>query len=281
MRESLKHRNMRILSRYHELTLSTKKLEKQKQIEIAEEMGTTQTTVKRVISKYYNDFLAQLGTKNTCLEGLTELKERFKFENLTEKQIEYMVHKLFGASDTQAAKKAGYKSKGSITNLKRNQSIQEFIESERRKVLQNTKYTFEYNYNSLGQIADKAKEIIKERSVTEKQGGKNGQELTKNVVEKHLLGVSANATAIMNKMVGFNYDEAIKEKKVDIDREKLALDKQKLKHETELEVLKANIEVLNLEILTGNTDIEDDVKDIQGDLNKWTEEAWKDEEKAD
>ncbi|MEG0840903.1 MAG: hypothetical protein RSF36_04805, partial [Cetobacterium sp.] len=80
MRESLKHRNMRILSRYHELTLSTKKLEKQKQIEIAEEMRTTQTTVKRVISKYYNDFLAQLGIKNTCLEGLTELRERFKFE---------------------------------------------------------------------------------------------------------------------------------------------------------------------------------------------------------
>lgn len=225
MRESLKHRNMRILSRYHELTLSTKKLEKQKQIEIAEEMRTTQTTVKRVIGKYYNDFLAQLGTKNTCLEGLTELRERFKFENLTEKQIEYMVHKLFGASDTQAAKKAGYKSKGSITKLKRNQSIQEFIESERRKVLQNTKYTFEYNYNSLGQIADKAKEIIKERSVTEKQGGKNGQELTKNVIEKHLLGVSVNATVAMNKMAGFNYDEIIKEKKVDIDREKLELER--------------------------------------------------------
>ncbi|MEG1365466.1 MAG: hypothetical protein RSC71_07875, partial [Cetobacterium sp.] len=95
----------------------------------------------------------------------------------------------------------------------------------RRKVLQNTKYTFEYNYNSLGYISDKAKEIIKERSVTEKQGGKNGQELTKNVVEKHLLGVSVNATAIMNKMVGFNYDEGIKEKKVDIDREKLELEK--------------------------------------------------------
>lgn len=226
MNKKLKPRNLKLLSRYHELTLSTKKLEKQKQIEIAEEMELTQATVKRVIDKYYEGFVAQLGMKNTCLEGLTDLRERFKFENLTEKQIEYLILRLFGMNDTQAVKKAGYKSKGSITKLRRNQTIQDFIEAERRKVLNSTKYTFDYNYNSLGEIADKAKENVKERSVSEKQGGKNGQELTKTINEKLLLGVSVNAFATMNKMVGFNHDDSIKEKKIDIEKERLELEKE-------------------------------------------------------
>ena len=69
MQERLKTRNLKILSKYHELTLSTKYLEKQKYIEIAEEMDLTKITVKRVIDRYYRVFLDELGTKNTCLEG--------------------------------------------------------------------------------------------------------------------------------------------------------------------------------------------------------------------
>lgn len=226
MRESLKVRNLEILSKFHELSISTKKQVKEIRIEIAEEMKLTVPIVKNVVDRYYNEFLVSFDTKNLTLEGLTELRERFKFENLTKKQKEYLINRLFGINDTQATKKAGYKSRRSITKLKSNESIQKIIEAERKKVLQKTKYTFDYNYNSLGYISDKAKEVIKERSVTEKQGGKNGQELSKNVVEKHMLGVSVNATTAMNKMAGFNYDEAIKEKKVDIDRERLELEKE-------------------------------------------------------
>lgn len=225
MRGSLKTRNLKILSKYHELTLSTKKLEKQKHIEIAEEMDLTKITVKRVIDRYYSVFLDELGTKNTCLEGLTELREKFKFENLTDKAKEYIIFRLFGNSDTQATKKAGYKSKGSITKLKRNKRIQDIIEAERLKTLEKTRYTFDYNYNSLGYIADKAKNILQERSVSETQGGKNGAELNKTVNEKYLLGVSVSAFATMNKMIGFNYEDVVKTKKVEIEKDKLELEK--------------------------------------------------------
>lgn len=281
MRRDFKERNLKLLTRYHQLTLATKKLEKQKQIEIAEEFELTIATVKRVIDKYYDGFLIELGTKNTCLEGLTELRERFKFENLTEKQREYMVQRLFGANDAQATKTAGYKSKGSITKLRRNESIQEFIERERREVLQNTKYTFGYNYNFLGEIAEKTKEPLKERVISEKQGGKNGQELSKTVSERILLGVGVNAIATMNKMAGFNSDDKFKADKLLIEKEKLRLDEKQLEIEKEEKILRANIEVLNLEVLTGNTDIEEEVQGVQEALNNWTEEAWKDEKKTD
>lgn len=280
MRKALKERNLKILTRHHELTLSTKKQVKEIYIEISEEMKLTIPVVKRVVEKYYNEFLSEIGAKSTCLEGLTSLREKFKYENYTEKQIEYMVLKIFGNSDAKATRKAGYKSKSSITNLKNNLSLQMTIENERQSIIKNSKYGFNFIYETLGEIAVKGKETIKERSVTEKQGGKNGAELSKTIAEKHMYGDSISAFNLMNKMAGFYYEDRIKAGKLLVDIEKLELDIKRCKSETEMEILKANIEVLKLEIETGNTEIEEDVKDIQEDLQTWTQEAWKDEEKT-
>ena len=280
MRKALKERNLKILTRHHELTLSTKKQVKEIYIEISEEMKVTIPVVKRVIERHYNQFLSEIGAKNTCLEGLTSLREKFKYENYTDKQIEYMVLKIFGNSDTKATSKAGYKSKSSITNLKNNLNLQMTIESERQSIIKNSKFGFNFIYETLGEIAIKSKETMKERSVTDKQGGKNGAELSKTIAEKHMFGDSISAFNLMNKMAGFYYEDRIKAGKLLVDIEKLELEIKRCKSETEMEILKANIEVLKLEIETGNTEIEDDVKDIQEDLQTWTQEAWKDEKKT-
>lgn len=280
MRKALKERNLKILTRHHELTLSTKKQVKEIYIEISEEMKLTIPVVKRVIERHYNKFLSEIGAKNTCLEGLTTLREKFKYENYTDKQIEYMVLKIFGNSDTKATSKAGYKSKSSITNLKNNLNLQMTIENERQSIIKNSKFGFNFIYETLGEIAIKSKETMKERSVTDKQGGKNGAELSKTIAEKHMFGDSISAFNLMNKMAGFYYEDRIKAGKLLVDIEKLELEIKRCKSETEMEILKANIEVLKLEIETGNTEIEEDVKDIQEDLQTWTQEAWKDEEKT-
>lgn len=280
MRKALKERNLKILTRHHELTLSTKKQVKEIYIEISEEMKLTIPVVKRVVERHYNKFLSEIGAKNTCLEGLTTLREKFKYENYTDKQIEYMVLKIFGNSDTKATSKAGYKSKSSITNLKNNLNLQMTIENERQSIIKNSKFGFNFIYETLGEIAIKSKETMKERSVTDKQGGKNGAELSKTIAEKHMFGDSISAFNLMNKMAGFYYEDRIKAGKLLVDIEKLELEIKRCKSETEMEILKANIEVLKLEIETGNTEIEEDVKDIQEDLQTWTQEAWKDEEKT-
>ena len=225
MNKNLKSRNLQLLSRYHELTLSTKKLEKQKHIEIAEEMKISQSVVRNTVKRYYDNYIIEL--KKLTSEGLTELNERFIAKGMTEKQSEYIKQKLFGMSESKAIKKAGYKSKGIISKLKKNKSVQDIIEEERLKVLKNTKYTFQYNYNSLGEIADKTKQRIEEREITEKQSDKNGQELSKTVSEKSMYGVGVQAIAQMNKMVGFNFEDTIKAKKLEIDKEKIGIDQEK------------------------------------------------------
>lgn len=227
MRENLKVRNLKILSRFHELHISTKKQVKEIRIEIAETMGLSIPVVKNVIDRFYNEFLSSFDTRNLNLGDLTSLREQFKYEDLTEMQIEYIVNKLFGNSDTQAAKKAGYKSKSAVTALRNNFTVQETIDKARQKVLKTTDFTFAHNFNTLGEIAIKAKESVKERSIKEEQGGKDGASISKTITEKYYLGVAVNAIAGMNKMIGYNYEDALKVEKLKIDMEKVKVEKHK------------------------------------------------------
>ena len=227
MRENLKVRNFKILSRFHELHISTKKQVKEIRIEIAETMGLSVAVVKNVVDRFYNEFLSSFDTKNLNLGDLTSLREQFKYEDLTEMQIDYILNKLFGNNDTQAAKKAGYKSKGAGTTLRNNFAVQEIINKAREKVLKTTDFTFAYNFNTLGEIANKAKESVKERSIKEEQGGKDGASISKTITEKYYLGVAVNAITGMNKMIGYNYEDALKSEKLKIDMEKVKVEKHK------------------------------------------------------
>lgn len=227
MREKLKVRNLEILSRFHELNISTKKQIKEIRIVIAESMGLTVPIVKNVVDRYYTEFLSSFDTKNLNLGDLTSLREQFKYENFTEKQKEYIINKLFGVSDTKATEKAGYKSKSAVTALKNNFAVQEIINKAREKVLKTTDFTFAYNFNTLGEIANKAKESVKERSIKEEQGGKNGASISKTITEKYYLGVAVNAITGMNKMIGYNYEDALKSEKLKIDMEKVKVEKHK------------------------------------------------------
>lgn len=226
MRESLKERNLKILTLYYSKSSLSTALKKEKVIEIAEELKLTIPTITRVIDKYYDDFIEK-GIKNTQFEDLTEFKENLKFDNLTELQKKFLVGKLFGLSDVKALKKAGYKSRGSLKNLNANENIQDFINHARTKVLKKTKYTFLYNFELLGKIAAEGIEAYEEKEVQEKHTEKNGQEFSKRITKKKSLTASVMATATQNKMAGYNFEDYLKSEKLKLEKEKIAVEKHK------------------------------------------------------
>ena len=114
-----------------------------------------------------------------------------------------------------------------MTALRNNFIVQETIDKARQKVLKTTDFTFAHNFITLGEIAIKAKESVKERSIKEEQGGKNGASISKTITEKYYLGVAVNAIAGMNKMIGYNYEDALKVEKLKIDMEKVKVEKHK------------------------------------------------------